>query len=67
MPKFLKGNYSLKNKRITVSRKREKSLTEQMEAGALAKLGGSMCFVMKRKTFVWTPEDTRETPGSNDH
>lgn len=67
MPKFLKGNYPLKSKHLTVSRKRGKNLTEQVEASALAKLGGSMCFVMKRKTFVWTPEGTRETPGPSDH
>ena len=62
MPKFLKGNYPLKGKAITTTGKRQKSLTDRMEAGALAKLGGSMCFVMKKKTFLWM-EEQGEQPG----
>ena len=56
MPKFLKGNYRLpKGKGSTVQPKKgKKDLTQQFEESALAKLGGSLCFVMKKGTFLWT-------------
>ena len=56
MPKFLKGNYRLpKGKsKLTAGKKATKDLTQQLEEHALAKLGGSMCFVMKKGTFIWT-------------
>ena len=60
MPDFLKGNYELpqrSTKRRSGNRKPGKSLTERMEEKALAKLGGSMCFVMKGKTFLWTGDE----------
>src|SRR3989338_1255295 len=67
MPNFLKGNYQLpKRKGPVTSRKRKAKpgLTEQFAATALSKLGGSLCFVMKKGTFIWSgPQDkpTRET------
>jgi hypothetical protein len=63
MTSFLKGNYRLANeiKSKPSDRKPTKSLTDQFEESALAKLGGSMCFVMKGKTFLWTG-DEGETP-----
>lgn len=56
MTSFLKGNYRLAEgtKKKPGNRKSSKGLTEQLEESALAKLGGSMCFVMKGKTFLWT-------------
>ena len=55
MPKFLKGNYRLrKGKRVSVSRRSKKNLTEQLEESALAKLGGSICFVTKKNRFAWS-------------
>ncbi|MBI3011679.1 MAG: hypothetical protein HYY58_04220 [Candidatus Omnitrophica bacterium] len=57
MPKFLKGNYRLPKGKATLARKQaRKDLTQQFEERALAKLGGSLCFVMKKGTFVWTDE-----------
>lgn len=54
MAKFLKGNYRLPNSRkVSVQQKRSKDLTDQLEESALAKLGGSLCFVMKKNRFVW--------------
>jgi hypothetical protein len=55
---FLKGNYALPDKtRVTRTNSRgRKSLTEQFEEATLAKLGGSLCFVAKGKTFLWTGE-----------
>lgn len=62
MSSFLKGNYQLPegSNQKRRGKKSSKSLTEQFEEKALAKLGGSMCFVMKGKTFVWTGEESEE-------
>ena len=56
MPEFLKGNYQLpKGKRPrAVSSAKKTNLTHQFEESALAKLGGSLCFVMKKGTFIWS-------------
>ena len=56
MPKFLKGNYRLlKGKgELPRAKTKRKDLTDRFEESALAKLGGSLCFVMKKGTFVWT-------------
>ena len=57
MPKFLKGNYRLPKGKGTLKIKQvKKGLTQQLEEHALAKLGGSLCFVMKKGEFVWTDE-----------
>ena len=48
MPDFLKGNYNLNNDNTdTQHTKKVKNLTEEFEETALAKLGGSICFVSK--------------------
>ena len=61
MPEFLQGNYQLsedqKKKVQSKASEETEGLTEQFEKEALAKLGGSMCFVMKGKTFLWTGEE----------
>ena len=63
MPKFLKGNYQLPKGKGTIARKKTaKDLTQQFEESALAKLGGSLCFVMKKGTFVWTDKQGDGTP-----
>ena len=63
MPEFLKGNYKLaKKKSVSVAKKNgQKDLTQQFEESALAKLGGSLCFVMKKNTFVWKGEGSEGT------
>jgi hypothetical protein len=55
MTSFLKGNYQLakETQKKRVTRKTATRLTEQFEESALARLGGSMCFVIKDKTFMW--------------
>ena len=62
MPEFLKGNYQLPN--AGSKRKSRKSpakdLTDKLEEEALSILGGSMAFVMKGKTFIWTGEESEE-------
>lgn len=62
MADFLKGNYQVdKNlKEGAPEKETEKNLTEQFEEEALAKLGGSLCFVTKGKTFVWTGKQTEQ-------
>ena len=63
MPKFLKGNYRLPKGKGTVTAKRKrKDLTARFEESAMAKLGGSLCFVMKKGTFVWNDDAAHETP-----
>ena len=63
MPRFLKGNYQVPDDRNKKAIKRlpAKSLTETLEESALAKLGGSMCFVMKGKAFLWTGAESEKT------
>lgn len=62
MAKFLKGNYCLpRGKNRSITRKKRKDLTARFEESALAKLGGSLCFVMKGNTFVWKGDDVEGT------
>ena len=63
MADFLKGNYKVNNGPSDKSpgKEPEKNLTERFEEEALAKLGGSLCFVTKGKTFVWTGKKTDKT------
>ncbi len=57
MPDFLKGNYELPHrKRGRAGRKPKASLTDQFEKQALAKLGGSLCFVTKKGNMIWSGE-----------
>jgi len=65
MVDFLKGNYELPEgtKRESYNENTRKSLTDSFEDSVLAKLGGSICFVAKGKTFLWTG-DEGETPSS---
>ena len=62
MTSFLKGNYNLSTAPSKTKRKRSgsKSLTEKLEEVALAKLGGSICFVMKKNTFMWNGDTSEE-------
>ena len=59
MPSFLKGNYQVAKETVKkpVEENSTPSLTEQFEESTLARLGGSMCFVMKGKNFMWTGDE----------
>ena len=65
MVEFLKGNYQLPNDASSeqAAENSPKTLTESFEDSVLAKLGGSLCFVTKGKTFLWTG-DEGEAPSS---
>ena len=60
MASFLKGNYRLDNEptKKTTKERATPKLTAELEESALARLGGSMCFVIKGKTFMWTGDES---------
>ena len=64
MPEFLKGNYNIKSNNIKSNNKKNKAnedtktLTEEFEASALAKLGGSICFVSKSGNLLWDGDNS---------
>lgn len=60
---YLKGNYDLK-KKLTV-KERPKDSSAAFERFAREKLGGSIAFVMKAKTFVWNGPESRPAPTNN--
>ena len=65
MTSFLKGNYDLPDKAKTERQDEApaKDLTNMFEDSVLAKLGGSICFVSKGKTLLWTgDEDAQPSP-----
>ena len=67
MPNFLKGNYELpKRKSGRNAAQSKKDLTDQFEERVLAKLGGSLCFVMKKGAFIWT-EEINDPPRQTAH
>jgi hypothetical protein len=58
MSEILQGNYRLPEvAQVHAPEVGERTLTEQFEDAMLAKVGGSICFVMKTDTFVWTGDD----------
>lgn len=62
MPEYLKGNY--KAPKIKAEKDAPKpeagELSNEFEKKALERLGGSIAFVMKSKTFLWSPEDEKK-------
>ena len=62
MATVLKGNYQLNQQPGKRPRKKKApdALIDRFEESALAKLGGSICFVMKGNTFVWTGDGDEE-------
>lgn len=58
MKEFLKGNYKLD---VVIEAPEDADAarsTDEFERRALARLGGSICFVSK-KGFIWQGEETR--------
>ena len=63
MASFLKGNYPLPEEpeKRTEEKKPPETLTDRFEDSVLAKLGGSICFVQKGGTLLWSGEDNEKT------
>lgn len=64
MAEFLKGNYRLDAKIEAESEEETARATTEFERKALARLGGSICFVSK-KGFLWNG-DGGDGPRSQD-
>lgn len=64
MPDYLKGNYQAPKIKSSDAIAAEKPADENtFEKSALERLGGSIAFVMKSKTFLWTPDqDKKDSP-----
>lgn len=63
MADYLKGNYkSPKLKAQDAPPAPEGGLSNEFEQKALERLGGSIAFVMKSKTFLWTPDKDKKDP-----
>ncbi len=61
MSQYLKGNYRLPKKVNPGVNKNQPTTAEKFEQETLTKLGGSIAFVMKPKTFVWDGEENEKT------
>lgn len=65
---MLKGNYNLKKEVAPSDKKEDKQgsnpLEQEYYKEAMSKLGGSIAFIMKNKTFLWTG-DAKPQPSSD--
>lgn len=59
MTDYLKGNYKSPEVKAE-SKKSQESGKNEFEEKALERLGGSIAFVMKSKTFLWTPDADKD-------
>ncbi len=63
---LLKGNYPVELSKEPDKKAEEKApdsiLEKEYYRAALTKLGGSICFVMKAKTFLWTGDPEGRKP-----
>lgn len=66
MSDFLKGNYSVPNKKTTAKAKpgkkkeTQETTQEEFERRAMERLGGSIAFIAK-SSLVWSGEDSDES------
>ena len=60
---YLKGNYDVGKKLETEKPETEDEKVKAFERFARARLGGSIAFVMKGKTFVWSGDDAKKPDG----
>jgi len=61
MAQYLKGNYRLPKKMKAKTNKDQKTIEEVFEQKASTKLGGSIAFIVKSKTFVWEGDEDKKT------
>jgi hypothetical protein len=64
MKEFLKGNYELKAKIEEAADAADPDSTDEFEKKALSRLGGSVCFVSKKK-LIWNG-DQADGAGTKD-
>ena len=57
MAQYLKGNYRLPKKAKSRVNKNQQTVEQKFEQESLSRLGGSIAFVMKSKTFVWEGDE----------
>ncbi len=60
MSDILKGNYKAPQIKSDEKAKSDAPVAEGFEKQALERLGGSIAFVMKSKTFLWTPDAKKD-------
>lgn len=65
---MLKGNYELEDEVQAAKEKvdDDKPLEQKYYKAALQKLGGSIAFVMKDKTFLWTGDEAPPSAEAGD-
>jgi hypothetical protein len=63
MKEFLKGNYKIDAEIKETEEEEGNRFTGEFEKKALARLGGSICFVSK-KAFVWKGEENTDGSGA---
>lgn len=61
MAQYLKGNYRLPKKVKARVNKSQQTIGQKFEQESLSRLGGSIAFVMKSKTFVWKGDEGEKT------
>ena len=61
MAQYLKGNYKLPKKMKPQVSKMMPTVEQKFEQESLAKLGGSIAFIMKSKTFLWEGDKDEKT------
>ena len=61
MAQYLKGNYRLPKKVKSKVSQEKQTVEQKFEQESLTKLGGSIAFVMKSKTFLWEGDKVEKT------
>lgn len=63
MSEFLKGNYKAPKLKTPDAPPAPEGVSgDEFEKKALERLGGSIAFVMKSKTFLWAPGKDKKAP-----
>ena len=61
MAQYLKGNYRLPRELKPRVNKNRQTVEQKLEQESLRRLGGSIAFVMKPKTFIWEGGEVEKT------
>jgi len=59
MRQYLMGNYPLRKGKNAKSKRKVKTITKEFEERALGKLGGSIAFVTKPGSFIWSGKNEK--------